>query len=170
MRWQDLDLEAGWWTIPELFTKNGKPHRVPLVDPAIAIIRVHEPERNVAGGPPYVFAVRNDASIVDRAKKASGAIARVLRIDFRGHDLRRTAATRMAAAGVPRDHISRVLNHAEGGPRATRIYDRHSYDKEKRTALETWARELREIVTTQPGVESVAQRIGRSQGRNDQLS
>ena len=50
MRWQDLDLEAGWWTIPELFTKNGKPHRVPLVDPAIAIIRVHEPERTVAGG------------------------------------------------------------------------------------------------------------------------
>ncbi len=39
-------------------------------------------------------------------------------------DLRRTAATRMAEASVPRDHIAKVLNHVEGGPAATRVYDR----------------------------------------------
>ena len=60
--------------------------------------------------------------------------------------MRRTAATRMAAAGVPRDHIARVLNHVESGPRATRVYDRHSYDAEKRMALETWDRTLTAIL------------------------
>jgi hypothetical protein len=39
----------------------------------------------------------------------------------------------------------RVLNHkdrTDGG-----IYDRHSYDKEKRAALEGWARELTRITS-----------------------
>jgi hypothetical protein len=39
-----------------------------------------------------------------------------------------------------------VLNHVEGGASVTRVYDRYSYDAEKRKALETWARTLRSIV------------------------
>ena len=46
--------------------------------------------------------------------------------DFRGHDLRRTAASGMASAGVPRLVIGKVLNHAERD--VTAVYDRHSYD------------------------------------------
>ena len=52
----------------------------------------------------------------------------------------------MAEAGIARDHIAKVLNHVEGGPRATRVYDRHTYDREKRLALETWARTLKGII------------------------
>jgi hypothetical protein len=52
----------------------------------------------------------------------------------------------MAEAGVPRDHIAKVPNHVEGGPATTRIYDRYAYDKEKRDALERWARRLQAIV------------------------
>jgi integrase len=87
--------------------------------------------------------------VADRVKKAGAALSEVLGFEFRSHDLRRTAATRMAAAGVPRDHVSRVLNHVEGGPTATRVYDRYSYDAEKRAALDTWQRELRRILTEQ---------------------
>jgi hypothetical protein len=52
----------------------------------------------------------------------------------------------MAEAGVPRDHIAKVLNHVLGGPAATRVYDRYAYDKEKRDALERWAWRLQTIV------------------------
>ena len=91
-------------------------------------------------------------SVRDRAKKAPSRIPRVLKIEFRGHDLRRTAATKMAEAGVPRHHISAVLNHVEDGARVTRVYDRYSYDTEKRIALETWARRLQAIIDQQqPG-------------------
>ena len=145
MRWVDLDLEASWWTIPGAFTKNGEPHRVPLVEEALTVIRELGPDRE--NNSEYVFGVRGGASVVDRAKKAPAAVARVLRVNFRGHDLRRTAATRMAAAGVPRDHIARILNHVAGGVRATRVYDRHHYDHEKRMALETWTRALTAILT-----------------------
>jgi integrase len=149
MRWADVDLETGWWVIPGSDSKNGRPHRVPLVAQAIEIIRGQEPDQPAARGE-FIFAGRGGAALHDRAKKASAAIARVLGVDFRGHDLRRTAATRMAASGIPRDHIAKVLNHVEGGPSATRVYDRYSYDAEKRVALETWARALTAILEQKP--------------------
>ena len=40
--------------------------------------------------------------------------------------------------------VSKILNHAEPGVTAT--YDRHSYDKDKRQALEKWSRKLKQIV------------------------
>ena len=42
----------------------------------------------------------------------------------------------MAEAGVPVESIAKVLNHVDRGARATRVYDRYSYDREKRAALE----------------------------------
>ena len=148
MRWADVDLESRWWTIPAADTKNGQPHRVPLVDDAVEIIHAQEPDEKKRGV--YVFTGNGEATMLHRAKKAPAAIARVLGIDFRGHDLRRTAATHMAEAGVPREHISFVLNHVDGGSRATKIYDRYSRDNEKRVALEKWARRLKAILEDQP--------------------
>lgn len=149
MRWRDLDLRTpAWWTIPGELAKNGRPHRVPLTADVVKIIKAQCPD----GEPQpdsYVFAHLSE-SVKDRAKKAGAALSRVLGFEFRGHDLRRTAATRMAEAGVPRHHISAVLNHVEGGPTATRVYDRYSYDAEKRAALETWARELSHILAGKP--------------------
>ena len=141
MRWQDVDLDAGWWTIPGIHTKNGEAHRVFLVKEAVALIKSQEQDDQAV----YVFAGAGE-SVLDRAKKVPAAVARLLKFEFRGHDLRRTAATRMARARVPREHISRVLNHVEGGPRATRVYDRHSYDREKQVALQTWARALFQVI------------------------
>ncbi len=48
-----------------------------------------------------------------------------------------------SACGV-RD--AKVLNHVEGGPAATRVYDRYDYDAEKRDALDRWARGLVAII------------------------
>ena len=126
MRWQDVDVEAGWWTIPAEQSKNGEPHRVPLTAEAIEIISAQPKE----DGATHVFTGRGGGLVEDRVRKAGAALSRVLGFEFRSHDLRRTAATRMAAAGVPREHIAHVLNHVQGGPRATRVYDRYHYDTE----------------------------------------
>jgi hypothetical protein len=37
----------------------------------------------------------------------------------------------------------------EDGPRATKVYDRYSYDTEKRIALEAWAKALGVILRGQ---------------------
>ena len=75
---------------------------------------------------------------VETIRKAAG-------LDFQPHDLRRTAASLMAGLGIPRLTIRKILNHAEPG--ITSVYDRYSYDKEKRRALEAWGRELDRIAS-----------------------
>ena len=72
---------------------------------------------------------------------------------FTVHDLRRSAATGMTGMGIDRLTVSRILNHKEGG--ITRIYDRHSYDQQKRHALEAWASRLEEIVSGKTAPEKV---------------
>lgn len=67
-----------------------------------------------------------------------------LGINFVPHDLRRTAASHMTSMGIPRLVVSKGLNHVERG--VTAVYDRHSYDREKRQALEAWARRLQSII------------------------
>jgi len=53
-------------------------------------------------------------------------------------------ATHLTRLGTPRLTVSKILGHAEGG--ITAIYDRHSYDKEKREALDLWGQKLKEIL------------------------
>ena len=60
------------------------------------------------------------------------------------HDLRRTAKTLMARAGVRPDISERVLGHVIAGVEGT--YDRHSYADEKRDALEKLAAMIERIV------------------------
>ncbi len=149
MRWQDLDLKTpAWWTIPATLAKNGQTHRVPLTSDVVKIIKAQasdgQPEPET-----HVFAHLGE-SVKDRAKKSGAALSRTLGFQFRGHDLRRSAAIRMAEIGVPRQHISAVLNHVQAGPTATRVYDHYSYDAEKRAALEIWAKELSRILAAKP--------------------
>ena len=64
---------------------------------------------------------------------------------FTPHDLRRTAATRMAESGEMDEVIDAILNHAKQG--IIKVYNQYRYDKEKQAALESWARKLQSIVS-----------------------
>ena len=152
LRW--TDIEGDWLILPSTATKNKLAHRVFLAPAAQTILNALPRIE----GCDYVFPSRSGTRPVGDVKKAGRRIAaRVLAtlretdatieaFDFRGHDLRRTAATRMADAGISQADIAKVLNHAEGGPRATMVYNRYAYDREKRIALETWARTLTAIL------------------------
>ncbi len=146
MRREDVDLTDGWWTIPAHVAKNKQVHRVPLTPLAVTLI-----DQAIAQGPTdgrWVFSGVPIGNVSSRAKKAASALttAGAVGFAFHRHDLRRTAASGMARAGVSRETIAKVLNHVDRGARATAVYDRYSYDKEKRTALETWDRTLTAIL------------------------
>ena len=64
-------------------------------------------------------------------------------VPARPHDLRRTARSYMSKLGVSPVIAGKVLNHSEKGISAE--YDRYSYLKEKRIALNEWADELKMI-------------------------
>lgn len=50
----------------------------------------------------------------------------------------------MASTGVGRFIVARILGHADRA--ITSVYDKFSYDDEKRTALERWDFRLKEII------------------------
>ena len=133
MEWDELDVARGWWEIPREKTKSDRAHRVPLTPMALELIEA-QPK-----GDRWIFSI-----------KPVGLHSGVRRNKFLGlkrwtpHDLRRTAASHMAAAGVDRFTLERVLNHADSS--VTGIYDRYTYDAEKRRALEKWERRLRSII------------------------
>lgn len=144
MPWKDLDQEERVWTIPTEVAKNGQAHRVPLTAQALAII---EGMRETADGSIWVFPSPHGDGKRHLAGVSTAVIERLRNqadSHFVIHDLRRTAASHMAALKVPRLTISKVLNHKEAG--ITKIYDRHSYDAEKREALERWADRLAVIL------------------------
>ena len=59
----------------------------------------------------------------------------------------------MTGMGISRLAVKKILNHAERD--VTAVYDRHSYDPEKRTALEPWGRRLETIVSRAKGREKI---------------
>jgi integrase len=147
MRWQDVDMEREWWTIPAEASKNQDPHRVPLTASVLELLK----RRQVGGDDRYVFSNHRHTAVSARAKKAASTLSRGLSFEFRAHDLRRTAASFMGEAGVDRFHIAHVLNHRSvTHSTVTAIYDRYRYDKEKRAALEKWAKVLADIVDVKP--------------------
>src|SRR5262249_13074146 len=68
------------------------------------------------------------------------------------HDLRRTAATRMADLGVQPHVIEAVLNRISGHKACVaRIHNRSTYAAEKRTALDTWASHIKTLLARAEG-------------------
>jgi integrase len=63
--------------------------------------------------------------------------------DFRIHDLRRSCASYLALLGTDPWTIERILNHRLPGVQG--VYNRYSYLKEKKHALEKWCRYISEL-------------------------
>jgi hypothetical protein len=79
--------------------------------------------------------------------------------------MRRSAASHMTSIGISRFIVGRILNHSERG--VTAVYDRHSYDREKREALDTWAKRLEKIVERKSLEASAVPGTGEHAPRNE---
>jgi integrase len=146
MRWVDVDLETRWWTIPAEVAKNGLAHRVPLSHAAHELLL---PLQATAASPWVFPSPRLPHRPVKNVHTPAGRLEAQSGVAFVPHDLRRTAASHMTSMGIPRLVVAKILNHSEPG--VTRVYDRHSYDAEKRQALEAWGRKVLALVTGESG-------------------
>jgi integrase len=118
-------------------------HRVPLIGHALKIIR--QLKDAAKADVPHVFPGPHGAAVTN-PQKWLARIREATKLDFKYHDLRRTAASHMTGdCEVTRFVVAQILNHKESG--VTQIYDRHSYDSEKRAALQKWDARLDKIVT-----------------------
>lgn len=137
MRWADLDFDRHVWAVPASGMKKNRPHVVPLtpwVEHLLTTWRATIP----ASAPFVLYGARNRA-------KRSGVGARLGVEEAAPNDLRRTAATGMAALGVTRFIVARVLGHVDNTVTGLH-YDMFEYLEEKSAALLKWERHVAEIV------------------------
>ena len=73
-------------------------------------------------------------------------------VPWRLHDLRRTAASGMAALGVQLPVIEKILNHVSGSfGGIVGVYQRHEFAAEMTEALARWAVHVQGLVAEKPG-------------------
>ena len=140
LRWSEVDWDKRLWRLPKERTKNGLDHTLPLSDLCIDILKAVPRINNT-----FVFPARgNEEAAFSGFSKCKAQLDQVSGvIGWTLHDLRRTAATRMAKLGVAPHVIEKVLNHVSGTfAGVAGIYNQHDYEREMRQALELWAGEL----------------------------
>jgi integrase len=187
MRWRELDLDAGEWTIAKERAKNGKAHTIDLHPAAVALLdplgeamaaRVvrarawtNEPDEIV-----FTTTGRTAVSGFSNAKERLDArMQEILGGKFQPwhtHDLRRTAATGMAALGSLPNVIERVLNHVSGAQGGlTGIYQQYEYRPERKAALLAWGDHLMRLVSGASESQGTSQGdTGESQGTSHAAS
>lgn len=139
MRWSELDLEARTWVIPAERAKNGKPHVVHLSDFALALL--DEVPQFVDCD--FVFTTTRRSPVSGFSKALRWLHKHSETSDWHMHDLRRTAASGMARAGVAPYVVEKVLNHVSGTiSGVAAVYNRYAYDAERCAALEKWGETL----------------------------
>jgi integrase len=151
LMWNEIDFRTGVLTIPATRTKAARELRLTLPPAALDVLR----DCPRKGDRPFLFGERGGAynrwgmqkALLDQRIAAAGHHLAPWGL----HDLRRTAATRMAAIGVQPHVVELVLNHAGPKQGLGRTYNQHPYAGEIADALARWSRALMAIVN--PGGE-----------------
>ena len=164
MRWRELDLNDATWTIAKERCKNGKAHTIDLSPEAL--YNLNPLDGAVAFRPTlsaeFVFSTTGRAPVTgfSEAKiRIDKSMRQLLGEKFqpwRTHDLRRTAASGMAALGIQPHIIERILNHLSGVQGGlTGIYQRHEYREERKQAILIWSEHVAQIVDREPAASKV---------------
>lgn len=117
LRWTQVNMELrhAWVTAEE--HKNGKPHAVPLNDPAMAILMKRQGQH-----PTHVFTYEGKPINQVATKAWRNALERAGIEDFRWHDLRHTFATWHRQAGTPTHELQRL-----GGWKTPAMVERYAH-------------------------------------------
>ncbi|RYB05716.1 DUF4102 domain-containing protein [Lichenibacterium ramalinae] len=152
MAWSEL--EGSVWTIPAERAKNGKPLVLDLPPAAMAILGSvdrREGRDLIFGSRDGPFSGFGKPKVALDARMLAGLQAvhgpKAALPPWRLHDLRRSAATRMADLGVQPHVVEALLNHISGSKAGVAgIYNRATYRDEKRAALLLWADHVMALV------------------------
>jgi integrase len=138
LRRSELSDDGGVWIIPGSRYKSKRDTLIPLSAAAQRIVA----EQPVLGD--FVFSATGTYPLGDFANRKRAFDAACGVYNWTIHDARRTARTLLSRAGVNADIAEMCLGHRLGGVRG--IYDRHSFESEKRHAFEALATQVENIV------------------------
>ncbi len=130
--WGELDLGAGIWTIPASRMKGAREHRVPLAEPALALLRsIRLPEAEPGA---LVF-----PGASGRKPISDVALAKLLPADATCHGFRSAFRTWAGeTTGYPREVIEMALAHRLGDA-VEQAYARGDLFQKRRRLMADWA-------------------------------
>ncbi|MGO8922083.1 MAG: tyrosine-type recombinase/integrase [Xanthobacteraceae bacterium] len=141
---QRSQLEGDEWVLLDENNKGKVYFARPLPKAALAIL-ARQPRNG-----PYVFGSDDQSRPFRSFSRLKADVDEATGVrEWKLHDLRRTARTLMARAGVPKDDAERCMGHAVGS-KVSRIYDRWEYPKERRRAYQKLAKLIERIVNPPP--------------------
>ena len=134
LRWAEIDLDKGLWTVPAARMKAGRVHRVPLSGRAVAILM----QLAETGAGEFVFAGRKPGKPLPHT--AMDWVLRRMNVhDATVHGFR--SSFRDWAGNVstfPREVVETALAHVIGD-KAEQAYRRSDALEKRRTLMEAWA-------------------------------
>lgn len=163
MRGDEITEEADgvWWTIPKAKTKNARhenaaDQRVPLIGRALLVVR----RRIEQHGGGYLFPNQRKTGHIDQKTVQSSIYMhqpyaetrpenyrpRLTVSNWAPHDLRRTSRTLLASLGCPDEIGEAIIGHMKPG--IIGVYNRHTYDQERRVWLQKLSDLLGAIAVT----------------------
>lgn len=144
-KWEEFDLEAGIWDIPEERMKMRRPHRVWLSRQAIEILRQLQ---HVTGEGDYAFPTRfvggNGLPISETTLNHMFGRLDFGVPDFSPHGTRGTAATLLRENGFEKDVVELLLAHVEGNETVA-AYSHIELGPERKRALQWLADKIDEL-------------------------
>ncbi len=160
------EIDGEIWTIPAARYKTKLDHVIPLSTLARGLIASAAPAKPSKNAH-FVFSTtggtKSFRGFSKTKRELDKAIAYIRASDERPpmeawtlHDLRRTARTLLARAGVRDDIAERCLGHVIKG--VEKIYNRYAYLDEKRAAFEALAALVSRILNPAANIEELASR------------
>jgi integrase len=140
LEWREIDMDAKLWTLPKARAKNDREHTIPLSDSAVDILRALP--RIADSDFAFTLTGRRPICAFGNIKDRLDALLPPM-APWVFHDLRRTFASGCAKLGIGVHVVEAALNHRSGSIKGVAaIYNRYSYDAEKRAAMDAWARHV----------------------------
>ena len=153
LRWSEIKFDDGVIELPATRTKNAEPHSFPMSEPVRNILKART--RSV-GRDPVFGQGTNGFNSWNRCKVLLDAETKLP--DWVVHDLRRTFATGLQRLGVRLEVTEAILNHVGGNRSGVGgIYRRYDWAAEKRTALNSWATHVLDVVSGRKSKSNVTQ-------------
>ena len=158
--WTSVGRKVWWMTIPAARMKQRQPHRVPLSQQAIAILREAEA---LSGGGRFLFPKLGSPLKPMCENAINGALRRLGYgpDDMTAHGFRSTASSLLNESGKwSYDAIERALSHADGN-QVRAVYHRGAHWPERVEMAQWWSDHLD---TLRKGAEIIPIQAGRAAG------
>ena len=176
LKWAEVDHDKSVIRLDDTRTKNAIGRAIPLSPTALSIIKSLPHISDDKGQDVFAFTTTGrtpvsgwsraknilDAKLIDARREAhAGAEAETVEALPRWvlHDLRRSVATGLQKLGFRLEVVEAVLGHVSGSRAGVvGIYQRHTFDDEKRLALDAWGKHVAGLVEGESAQNVVALR------------